>query len=179
MTRNELNARQKAQTELLASASNLSEVEATPASPPPLNSSGPEFNRALISFLRRCFGVELGQPVRDAETIIDLLLSNNIFYRHVSLYKDMPSWQSNPILVNSSNSNGTYILESKRNEFCLTDASDYSTTRLKTLEDVRQLTEDYGYELYPLIPESARSLKSLFGRVLPVLLAVSDGSVGR
>ena len=170
MTRNELNARQKAQTELLASASNLSEVEATPASPPPLNSSGPEFNRALISFLRRCFGVELGQPVRDAETINDLLLSNNIFYRHVSLYKDMPSWQSNPILVNSSNSNGTYILESKRNEFCLTDASDYSTTRLKTLEDVRQLTEDYGYELYPLIPESSSSLKSLFDFVLPVIL---------
>ena len=170
MTSTEVNARLKAQDELLVSASNLSELEAAPPSLPPLGPSGSGFNRALVTYLRRCFGVELDQPVQDADTLNDLLLSNNIFYRPVTLYKDQPSWQSNPILVNGLHADATFICESKRKGFCLTDTSDYSTQTFKALEDVLQLTEAAGFELYPLIPESANTVKTLFDFVLPSIL---------
>lgn len=169
MTNLNTNAKEIAQDELLLAAGNLSELESEISSSVSFNLSGPEFNRRLITYLRRCFEIDLDEPVKDSDEINDLLLLNNIFYRTVTLNKEKPEWQSNPILVNALHSDSSYICEHTRNGFRLTDTSTFIPQEFRHLKDVLTVTEDAGFELYPLIPESATTLKKLFGFVLPAI----------
>ncbi|QCH15362.1 ATP-binding cassette domain-containing protein [Synechococcus sp. CB0101] len=158
------------QEQILASANTLVEFEPQ-GRQLPSRLTDEDSTHKLIIFLRRYFGLSEESAVKDADTVEDVLAINGFFIRPVTLKKDRPSWQSNPILVDSPDGNNLSVLDTRSRQMALISLEDFAEERIHDPVGLADRVGDSGYEVYPLLPEGATSVRALIAFILPAIQA--------
>lgn len=122
--------------------------------------NGATFSERIIQMLNKHFGRQ-NQEFVDRDHLVDLLHSNNIHYRSCQrLPYNRRSEQDCFYCVKKSDNKG-YLLLSRSDGYFAYCPESNSSAKIKG-KDIDDIFQDYGYELYPVLPPGETSFKSLF-----------------